>query len=74
MLSSVQQLLQPSESRVSGYGHCVVGVVIMLWVWFAGTRHVTMEDLEESCQDELAKTAKRLGFRRQDSDAARIYN
>ena len=33
-----------------------------------------MEDLEESCEEELAKTATRLGFRRQDSDTANIYN
>jgi hypothetical protein len=33
-----------------------------------------MTDLEESSEEELAKTAKRMGFRRQDSDAARMYN
>lgn len=30
--------------------------------------------MEESSEEEMAKTAKRLGFRRQDSEAARIYN
>ena len=39
-----------------------------------GTRQVTLADLEESSEEEMAKTAKRLGFRRQDSETARIYN
>ena len=39
-----------------------------------GKRQVSMDDLEESCEEELTKTAKRLGFRRQDSETARIYN
>ena len=37
-------------------------------------RIVTMEDLEEACGDEIGKATKRFGFRRQDSDAAGIYN
>lgn len=56
-----------------------------VWVWHGlndvvrlypaeGTRQVTQADLEESSEEEMAKTAKRLGFRRQDSEAARIYN
>ena len=35
---------------------------------------MTMDDLVVSCREEVAKTAKRMGFRRQDSETARMYN
>lgn len=37
-------------------------------------RKVMMKDLEESADEEVGKTSTRTGFRRQDSDAARMYN
>ena len=37
-----------------------------------GKRHITMQDLEDACEDE--RSANRIGFRRQDSDASRMYN
>ena len=37
-------------------------------------RMVNMKDLEEAAEEEVGKTSTRLGFRRQDSDAARMYN
>ena len=46
----------------------------MVCVCVAGERVISMEDLEEACEEEMGKTATRIGFRRQDSDTARIYN
>lgn len=37
-------------------------------------RVLQMKDLEDSAQDEMGKTSMRTSFRRQDSDAARMYN
>lgn len=37
-------------------------------------RKITMKDLEESGGEEVGKTSTRMGFRRQDSEAARMYN
>ena len=33
-----------------------------------------MKDLEESAGEEVGKSSTRMGFRRQDSEAARMYN
>ncbi len=38
----------------------------------ADNRRISLKDLEDSCEDERSST--RIGFRRQDSDAARMYN
>ena len=74
MLCSEQQLRQRSDLKVS----CMsisVGVVMMgCGLIIIDKRHLTMEDLEESCKEEIAKTATRLGFRRQDSDTRHMYN
>ena len=37
-------------------------------------RKITMKDLEESAKEEVGKNSSRIGFRRQDSEAARMYN
>jgi len=37
-------------------------------------RKVWMKDLKEAAEEEIGKTSTRIGFRRQDSDAARMYN
>jgi len=37
-------------------------------------RKLTMKDLEEAAEEEMGKTSTRTSFRRQDSDAARMYN
>ena len=39
-----------------------------------GERKVSLKDLEEAAEEEIGKTSTRIGFRRQDSDAARMYN
>lgn len=39
-----------------------------------GEREVALKDLEEAAEEEIGKTSTRIGFRRQDSDAARMYN
>ena len=39
-----------------------------------GEREVSLKDLEEAAEEEIGKTSTRIGFRRQDSDAARMYN
>ena len=39
-----------------------------------GKRNVRMEDLEDAAEEEIGKTSTRTNFRRQDSDAARMYN
>ena len=33
-----------------------------------------MKDLEEAAGEEVGKSSTRMGFRRQDSEAARMYN
>ena len=40
----------------------------------AEERKITMKDLEEAAEEETGKSSTRFGFRRQDSDAARMYN
>lgn len=57
---------------MSGLSFC--SIVTNVFSSPVGSRQVTMEDLEESCEEEMAKSAKRFGFRRQDSESARIYN
>lgn len=37
-------------------------------------RRLTMQDLEEAAEEEVGKESTRTSFRRQDSDAARMYN
>ena len=37
-------------------------------------RKVMMKDLEDATEEEVGKTSTRTSFRRQDSDAARMYN
>ena len=37
-------------------------------------RKITLKDLIEAAQDEVGKATTRMGFRRQDSDAARMFN
>ena len=33
-----------------------------------------MQDLEDAVEEEIGKTTTRMGFGRQDSETARIYN
>ena len=40
----------------------------------AEDRKITLKDLIEAAQDEVGKATTRMGFRRQDSDAARMFN
>ena len=35
---------------------------------------ILLKDLIEAAQDEVGKATTRMGFRRQDSDAARMFN
>ena len=37
-------------------------------------RKITHKDLLEAADEETGKSTTRMGFRRQDSDAARMYN
>ena len=37
-------------------------------------RRVTQQDLMEAAEEEVGKESTRTSFRRQDSDAARMYN
>ncbi|XP_064405407.1 uncharacterized protein LOC135350521 [Halichondria panicea] len=37
-------------------------------------RRITLQDLMEAAQEEVGKATPRMGFRRQDSDAARMFN
>lgn len=39
-----------------------------------GSRKLSMDDLEASAEEEVGKSSTRTSFRRQDSDAARMYN
>ena len=51
------------------------GCTASIFIYFpVELRLVTMDDLVVSCREEVAKTAKRMGFRRQDSETARMYN
>ena len=41
---------------------------------FSDMRKITMKDLEDAAEEEVGKSSSRVGFRRQDSEAARMYN
>ena len=43
-------------------------------VHFSEERKITMKDLEDAAGEEVGKSSTRMGFRRQDSEAARMYN
>ena len=45
-----------------------------LCIHFSEERKITMKDLEDAAAEEVGKSSTRMGFRRQDSEAARMYN
>ena len=55
---------------------CVYGSYIIrgMCVCVPLCRRLTMQDLEEAAEEEVGKESTRTSFRRQDSDAARMYN
>ena len=59
---------------VSLFQKTVVDKMLIVFSSYAGKREVNQQDLEEAAEEEIGKESTRTSFRRQDSDAARMYN
>lgn len=65
-----------SEPKVDAFSilHYLLINYTELYVSDLGNRKIMMSDLEEAAKEEVGKSSTRIGFRRQDSEAARMYN